>query len=63
MGMPALIFRLWFGTHRLEAMKRKILAFVGIRQIRAMLLSKFEGLTLARPKTWLLVRTLGARRR
>lgn len=64
MGMPAPIFRLWFGAHGLKAMKRSILAFVGFRPIRDTLIGGIEGLTPARRQVWLSrVRALGFRGR
>lgn len=64
MGMPAVIFRLWFGAHGLQALKRNILAFVGIRPIRDTLIGNIEGLTPARRQAWLSwVRALGSRGR
>lgn len=64
MGMPALVYRLWFGAHGLHALKRNVLAFVGIRPIRDTLIGNIEGLTLEGRKAWLSsVKALGARGR
>ena len=64
MGMPAFIYRLWFGAHGLKALKRNILAFVGIRPIRDTLIGNIEGLEPARRQAWLTrMEMLGARGR
>ncbi len=34
MGMPALMYRLWYGAHGLKTLRRNILGFVGIAPIR-----------------------------
>lgn len=34
MGMPGLMYRLWYGAHGLKALRRNILGFVGIAPIR-----------------------------
>ena len=43
MGMPALIYRLYFGAHSLRSLKRNILGFLGARPIRATLIGNVEG--------------------
>lgn len=64
MGMPALVYRFWFGAHGLTALKRNILAFVGIRPIRDTLIGNIEGLSRERRTAWLShVRALGVRGR
>lgn len=64
MGMPAFVYRLWFGAHGLKALKRNVLAFVGIRPIRDTLIGNIEGLPPARRQAWLeQVQALGARGR
>jgi putative NADPH-quinone reductase len=35
MGMPATVYRWWFGAHELKALKRNILGFVGIGPVRS----------------------------
>jgi hypothetical protein len=62
--MPAAAFRLWFGAHGLKALKRNILAFVGIRPVRDTLIGNIEGLRPERLQAWLAsVEALGARGR
>ncbi len=64
MGMPAPVYRLWFGAHGLKALKRGILAFVGFRPIRDTMIGGVESLNAARRQAWLsTVRTLGFRGR
>lgn len=64
MGMPAPVYRLWFGAHGLRVLKRSILGFVGFRPIRDTLIGGIESLTPARRQAWLAsVRTLGSRGR
>ena len=64
MGMPAPVYRFWFGAHGLKALKRNILAFVGIRPIRDTLIGDIEGLTQEGRKGWLSsIKALGARGR
>lgn len=64
MGMPVPLYRWWFGAHGLKALKRNILAFVGIRPIRDTLIGNVEGLTPEERKSWLsVVKALGARGR
>ena len=38
MGMPAFIYRCYFGAHGLKSLERSILRFVGIRPIRETLI-------------------------
>lgn len=53
MGMPAPLFRLWFGGHGLKVIKRNILAFVGIRVVRQSLIGLVGGATPAKVARWL----------
>jgi putative NADPH-quinone reductase len=43
MGMPAPIYRWYFGAHSLKSLKRNILAFCGIRPVRHTLIGNVEG--------------------
>lgn len=64
MGMPAPVYRLWFGAHGLKALKRNVLAFVGFRPVRETLIGGVEDLTPARRQVWLsAVGLLGSRGR
>ena len=53
MGMPAVIFRLWFGQHGVAALRRSILNFVGIRPVRQTLIGMVENASDARRQAWL----------
>lgn len=53
MGMPALIYRLYFGAHGLKALERSILRFCGIRPIRHDLIGNVESHDGAARKQWL----------
>lgn len=48
MGMPALVYRLYFGAHSLRALKRNILGFIGVSPVRSTLVGSVENLTAAR---------------
>ncbi len=64
MGMPATVFRLWFGAHGLKALRRNVLALVGIRPVRDTLIGNVEGLAPPRLQAWLAsVEALGLRGR
>lgn len=64
MGMPATVYRVWFGGHGVKALKRGILAFVGFRPIRDTLIGGIESLPAGRRQAWLSsVRRLGSRGR
>ena len=61
MGMPALIYRWYFGAHGLKSLERSILAFVGIRPIRETLIGMIGSLSERRRGAWLeKLRALGA---
>ena len=61
MGMPALIYRWYFGAHGLKSLERSILRFVGIKPIRETLIGMVGSLNEKKSKTWLeKLRTLGA---
>lgn len=52
MGMPATVYRVWFRAHGLKGLERNILAFVGIKPIRATLIGMVEHSDTRRRK-WL----------
>jgi putative NADPH-quinone reductase len=61
MGMPALVYRWWFGAHSLKSLERNILGFVGIGPIRETLVGSVEAIDAARRARWLAtLRGLGA---
>jgi putative NADPH-quinone reductase len=53
MGMPALIYRWYFGAHSLKSLERNILGFVGIGPIRETLIGLVETRSAARREKWL----------
>lgn len=62
MGMPALVYRWWFGAHGVKALERNILAFVGIAPIRRTLFGMVEAVSPAKRRDWVeRMRKLGAR--
>lgn len=62
MGMPALIYRWFFGAHSLKSLERNILRFAGITPVRETLFGGIETASDARRRKWLeWMRTLGAR--
>ena len=52
MGMPATVYRVWFRAHSLKSLERNILAFVGIKPVRATLIGMVEQ-SDARRRRWL----------
>ena len=53
MGMPALIYRWYFGAHGLKSLERSILAFVGIKPIRETLIGMMGSASERKRKAWL----------
>jgi putative NADPH-quinone reductase len=53
MGMPALVYRWYFGAHSLRSLERNILGFVGIGPNRHTLIGMVEGIGDAKRRTWL----------
>lgn len=64
MGMPALLFRWWYGAHGVRGLERNILNFVGIRPVRTTLFGGVGAADEAKRRSWLAcMRDLGARAR
>lgn len=62
MGMPAALYRLWYGAHGLRWLERNILHFVGIRPVRRGLFGLVGAASVARREKWLRsMRRLGAK--
>jgi putative NADPH-quinone reductase len=62
MGMPALVYRWYFGAHSLKSLKRNILGFCGVRPIRHTLIGNVEGCSVVeRALVLSKVRELGRR--
>lgn len=53
MGMPAFMYRWYFGAHGLKNLKRNILGFCGISPIRESLIGMVEGKNPTRRERWL----------
>ena len=53
MGMPALLYRWYFGAHTLKALKRNILGFAGVAPIRQTLIGSVESMKQAQRLAWL----------
>jgi len=61
MGMPAALYRWYFGAHSLKSLRRNVLAFVGIKPIRTTLLGLVEAASEKRRQRWFAkLRALGA---
>jgi putative NADPH-quinone reductase len=60
MGMPALMYRIFFGSHGLKSLERSILAFAGIAPIRASLIGLVDTRSQESRARWLVrIHTLG----
>jgi len=60
MGMPALLYRWYFGAHGLKSFQYVIRAIVGIRPSRHTLVGSVEGISVAKREKWLeTMRSLG----
>jgi putative NADPH-quinone reductase len=53
MGMPAMVYRVWFGAHGLKSFERNILAFAGIGPIRETLIGMVESRSQESRGRWL----------
>ncbi|WP_439597823.1 NAD(P)H-dependent oxidoreductase [Falsiroseomonas sp.] len=61
MGMPAILYRVFFRAHSLRSLERNLLHFVGIRPVRWTLLGNVAGRDDATREGWLAtMRRLGA---
>jgi len=62
MGMPALVYRLFFLSHSLKSLERNILKFAGVKPVRTTLMGQVEGESRAdRREAWLAqMRRLGS---
>ncbi len=61
MGMPALVYRWYFGAHSLKGLERNILSFSGIGPIKESLFGMVEGVGNAKRQKWLTrMRRLGS---
>jgi putative NADPH-quinone reductase len=53
MGMPAAVYRWYFGAHGLKSLQRNILSFVGFKPVRSTLIGLVEGASAKRRAGWL----------
>jgi putative NADPH-quinone reductase len=53
MGMPAPVYRWYFGAHSLKNLERNILAFIGVKPIRTTLIGMVEAADDAKHAAWL----------
>lgn len=53
MGMPAFVYRWWFGPHAVQIVKRNILGFVGVRPVRTTVIGSIETVGNEGRKRWL----------
>ncbi|MGH8262744.1 MAG: NAD(P)H-dependent oxidoreductase [Steroidobacteraceae bacterium] len=53
MGMPAFFYKWYYRAHSLKSLERNILAFCGIRPVRATLAGMVEGMSAAKRKALL----------
>jgi putative NADPH-quinone reductase len=53
MGMPALVYRLYFRAHSVKALERNILGFVGFAPVRETLIGSIESTDEGDRKKWL----------
>ncbi|MCW5771131.1 MAG: NAD(P)H-dependent oxidoreductase, partial [Rhodospirillaceae bacterium] len=61
MGMPAFVYRWYFGAHGLKSLERNILAFAGIGPISESLFGMVEAVSAAKRRGWIeAMRRLGA---
>jgi putative NADPH-quinone reductase len=52
MGMPALVYRVWFGAHGLKSLSQN-LSLVGIAPTRSTLIGMIEGMNEVKRRRWL----------
>jgi putative NADPH-quinone reductase len=53
MGMPSLFYRWYYRAHSLKSLERNILAFCGIKPVRASLVGMVEGMSQGKRGQWL----------
>jgi putative NADPH-quinone reductase len=53
MGMPAFVYRWWFGAHAAKMLKRSILSFMGARPVRSTIYGSVESVSPERRRRWL----------
>ena len=63
MGMPAFVYRWYFGAHSLKSLERNVLRFVGIKPVRASVIGSVEVSAAARERWLEKMRRYGAQAR
>lgn len=53
MGMPAFIYRWWYGAHALKTLRNHILGFLGVAPVRSTLFGYIGGVAPERRTKWL----------
>ncbi|MFD0914822.1 NAD(P)H-dependent oxidoreductase [Pseudahrensia aquimaris] len=53
MGMPALVYRLFYFSHSLRSLERNILKFAGVKPVRSTIIGSIESKDGGARKTWL----------
>jgi putative NADPH-quinone reductase len=53
MGMPAPVYRWYFGAHSLKNLERNILGFIGIHPIKTTLIGMVEATSHAKRARWI----------
>ena len=53
MGMPAFIYRWYFGAHSLKSLRRNILGFLGVAPVRHTLIGGVDSLNEERRNAWI----------
>ena len=53
MGMPALVYRFWYGGHSLKSLERNILKFIGFKPVRDTVFGMVEMVSNEKRKSWL----------
>lgn len=53
MGMPGLLYRIWFGAHALKLFRRNILHFTGVKPVRATIHGMVEAVSHGTRLEWL----------
>ncbi|NWG23344.1 MAG: NAD(P)H-dependent oxidoreductase [Pseudorhodoplanes sp.] len=53
MGMPNLVYRLWYGPHAIKLLKRNILQFIGVRPVRETLFGMAPSVANEKRLGWL----------
>lgn len=53
MGMPAFVYRLWYGAHSLKSLERNILKFIGFKPVRDTIFGMVEAASDDKRRNWL----------